>query len=70
MAKSRKEASREKKIYNNFYINKQNKGTITKRKKGKERKGRGKRKKALQTQHILFVGNLVTAMPVKDEQTI
>ena len=95
MAKSRKEASREKKIYKintKYTIYKQTKQRYNnnptpppskkkERKKGKERKGKerkgkerkGKKKKSFsrnQTQHILFVGKLVTAIPLTDEQPI
>ena len=100
MAKSRKEASREKKIYKintKYTIYKQTKQRYNnnptpppskkkERKKGKERKGKerkgkerkgkerkGKKKKSFsrnQTQHILFVGKLVTAIPLTDEQSI
>ena len=98
MAKSRKEASREKKIYKintKYTIYKQTKQRYNnnptpppskkkkerkekkgKEGKGKERKGKerkGKKKKSFsrnQTQHILFVGKLVTAIPLTDEQPI
>ena len=90
MAKSRKEASSEKKIYKintKYTIYKQTKQRYNnnptpppskkkERKKGKERKGKerkGKKKKSFsrnQTQHILFIGKLVTAIPLTDEQPI
>ena len=92
MAKSRKEASREKKIYKintKYTIYKQTKQRYNnnptppslqkkrkKERKRKERKGKerkGKKKKSFsrnQTQHILFVGKLVTAIPLTDEQPI
>ena len=75
MAKSRKEASREKKIYKIcIKLTLKTPPPPKKKKKTKERKERnGKKKKSSsrnQTPHILFVGKLVTDMPLMDEQPI
>ena len=74
MAKSRKEASREKINIQILYKANPNTPPPPKKKKMKERKERkGKKKKSSsrnQTPHILFVGKLVTDMPLMDEQPI